>query len=215
MCQMGEIMIDKATLITYLLVTTGFVFIPGPSVLLTLARASSAGTREGIATGAGIAVGDLVHTIMAVTGLSVVLLASPLLFSVVKYVGAAYLIYLGIRAMLETAESSGLIQSPKIEIRAAFRQAILAEVLNPKSALFFLAFLPQFVHPQNGPIALQLTILGLLFVMLGAVSTTLVAVGAGSLSKLIQRNGAFLRWQGKAVGLIYCAVGIRMALLER
>ena len=98
-------MIDHATLITYLAVLIGFVFIPGPAVLMTLTRAMGSGTRVGIATGLGIAAGDLAHTAMAVFGLSAVLLASALLFDVVKYIGAAYLVYLGIRAILERTDS--------------------------------------------------------------------------------------------------------------
>ena len=94
-------MIDETTLITYLLILLGFVFIPGPAVLLTLARATSSGTRVGLATGVGIAVGDLVHTVMAVIGISAIIMTSAFLFSLIKYLGAAYLIYLGIKAFRE------------------------------------------------------------------------------------------------------------------
>src|ERR1700677_3630008 len=90
-------MFDQSALITYLAVLTGFVFIPGPAVLMTLARSASSGTRVGVATGSGIAVGDLAHTVMAVLGLSALLLASAVLFNIIKYIGAAYLVYLGIR----------------------------------------------------------------------------------------------------------------------
>ena len=146
-------MIDHATLLTYLAVLTGFVLIPGPAVLLTLARAATSGTRVGMATGLGIAAGDLIHTCMAVLGLSAILMTSAFLFNVVKYAGAAYLVYLGVRAFLEQADLPELTPAARVDARTAFRQAILAEVLNPKSALFFLAFLPQFVRPQNGPVA--------------------------------------------------------------
>jgi hypothetical protein len=104
-------MIDQATLLTYLAVLTGFVFIPGPAVLMTLARATSSGTRVGVATGLGIAGGDLVHTAMAVFGLSAVLAASATLFNVVKYLGAAYLVYLGIRAIVERTDSGLLARA--------------------------------------------------------------------------------------------------------
>ncbi|TIU73321.1 MAG: LysE family translocator, partial [Mesorhizobium sp.] len=91
-------MIDQATLITYIAVVFGFVFIPGPATLLTVARATSSGTKVGIATGAGVAAGDVIHTIMAIVGISAIIAASAMLFSIVKYIGAAYLVYLGIRA---------------------------------------------------------------------------------------------------------------------
>jgi len=97
----------------------------------------------------------------------------------------------------------------------AFRQAVLAEVLNPKSALFFLAFLPQFVKPENGFVSLQLLILGVLFVLIGLLSTIVVAVGAGKLSSILRNKPSIQRWQGKFVGAIYCSLGARLAFQER
>ena len=208
-------MIDQTTLITYLAVLLGFVFIPGPAVILTLARASTSGTRVGIATGLGIAVGDLVHTAMAVVGLSAVILASAFLFTLVKYLGAAYLVYLGIRAILEKAQPDAAFGALRITPGQALRQAVLAEVLNPKSALFFLAFLPQFVRPENGAVALQLTILGVLFVLVGLLSTLVFATCAGWFGAFLRRNPAVVRWQGKVVGAIYIALGARLALQEK
>lgn len=211
-------MIDQTTLITYLAILLGFVFIPGPAVLLTLARATSSGTRVGLATGLGIAVGDLIHTAMAVLGISAIILASAFMFSLVKYLGAAYLIYLGIRAILEKAPpppAAGTVTTAAISAGQAFRQATLAEVLNPKSALFFLAFLPQFVRPENGSVALQLSILGVLFVVMGLLATVVFAFGGGQVGAFLRRNPAVLRWQGKVVGGIYCALGARLALQER
>jgi threonine/homoserine/homoserine lactone efflux protein len=207
--------IDQATLLTYVAVLTGFVFIPGPAVLLTLARAASSGTRVGIATGLGIAAGDLAHTVMAVFGLSAVLAASAILFNVIKYLGAAYLVYLGIRAILDRVDSMSPATAAPITPPKAFRQAVLAEILNPKSALFFLAFLPQFVQPQNGAVPLQLATLGVLFVVMGAVSTMIFAVGAGGIGHFLRRNPVVVRWQRRVVGTIYCALGVRLALQER
>ena len=148
------------TLVAYGAVVLGFVFIPGPATLLTVARATSSATRVGIATGVGIAAGDMIHTFMAIVGISAVIATSALLFSIIKYIGAAYLVYLGIRAILERTPANLTAGTLPISAGKAFRQAILAEVLNPKTALFFLAFLPQFVVPENGSVMLQLTILG-------------------------------------------------------
>jgi threonine/homoserine/homoserine lactone efflux protein len=208
-------MIDHATLVTYILIVFGFVFIPGPATLLTVARAASSGTRVGIATGAGIAAGDLIHTSMAIVGLSAIIATSALLFSVVKYAGAAFLIYLGIRSILDKAPLELNTATPAITAARAFRQAVLTEVLNPKTALFFLAFLPQFVRPEHGSIGLQLAILGIVFVLLGLLSTVVFAVGAGRLGNLLRRHPVVVKWQGKVVGTIYCAVGVRLALQER
>jgi threonine/homoserine/homoserine lactone efflux protein len=208
-------MIDQTTLLVYLAVLTGFVFIPGPAVLLTMTRAASSGTRVGIATGLGIAAGDVVHTALAVFGLSAVLAASALLFNIIKYAGAGYLVYLGIKAILEGTGAPSMGNAPSVTSRTAFRQAVIAELLNPKSALFFLAFLPQFVQPQNGSVPMQLAVLGMLFVLMGALSTMFFAIGAGQIGNFLRRNPAVLRWQGKVVGSIYCALGVRLALQER
>jgi threonine/homoserine/homoserine lactone efflux protein len=208
-------MIDQSTLITYLAVLTGFVFIPGPAVLMTLARSASSGTRVGVATGIGIAVGDLAHTVMAVLGLSAILLASAVLFNIIKYIGAAYLVYLGIKAIIERTERPSDVPTATITVPRAFRQAVLAEILNPKSAIFFLAFLPQFVQTQKGAVPLQLTILGTLFIVMGLFSTMIFAIGAGHIGSFLRKNSTIARWQGKVVGAIYCALGIRLALQNR
>jgi len=208
-------MIDTPTLITYLAVLLGFVLIPGPAVLLTLARASTAGTRTGLATGLGIAVGDLAHTLLAIAGISAIVATSAVLFSAIKYLGAAYLVYLGIRAILDKVDTLGTTSAVAITPRIAFRQAVIAEILNPKSALFFLAFLPQFVSIERGSVALQLFVLGLLFVAMGLLTTVIVALGAGRFGALLRTNLAVRRWQGRFVGGIYCGLGIRLALQER
>ena len=208
-------MIDQTTLITYLAILLGFVIIPGPAVLLTLARASTSGTWVGITTGLGIAVGDLIHTVLAVIGISAVVMASAALFTIVKYLGAAYLMYLGIRAILEKVEPDYSGSRQRLTATVAFRQAVLAEILNPKSAMFFLAFLPQFVKPENGAVWLQLTQLGVLFVLMGLLSTMAVAVSAGRIGVYLRRNPVIVKWQGKFVGSIYCALGLRVALQER
>ncbi|MEZ5591399.1 MAG: LysE family translocator [Gammaproteobacteria bacterium] len=208
-------MIDQQTLITYLAILLGFVFIPGPAVLLTLARASSSGARIGLATGLGIAVGDILHTLLTVVGISAVILASALLFSIVKYLGAAYLVYLGLKAIFEKTDSAVPGTKHVLDTTTAFRQAIIIEFLNPKSAMFFLAFLPQFVNPENGSVALQLITLGLLFVLMGLVSTVTVALSAGHIGKFLRRNPVVMRWQNKAVGSIFCGLGVRLALQEK
>lgn len=209
-------MIDQPTLITYVAIVLGFVFIPGPATLLTVARATTSGTRVGIATGAGITVGDIVHTLLAIIGVSAIIATSAVLFSIIKYMGAAYLVYLGIKAIIEKSPTSlgGKGQLP-ITAPQAFRQAVLAELLNPKTALFFLAFLPQFVKPENGAVIIQLSILGGLFALIGFFSTIVFAVSAGSLGNFLRRNPKVLKWQGKIVGSIYCTLGIRLALQER
>jgi threonine/homoserine/homoserine lactone efflux protein len=203
------------TLATYIPIVLGFVFIPGPATLLTIARAASSGTKAGIATGTGIAVGDLIHTFTATVGISAILSASATLFSIIKYIGAAYLIYLGTKAILEKSPASAAAPLAQASIGKVFRQAVLTELFNPKTALFFLAFLPQFVRPENGFVTLQLATLGILFVLLGLLSTIVYAACAARMGHFLRRNPTVLKWQGKIVGSIYCALGIRVALQER
>jgi threonine/homoserine/homoserine lactone efflux protein len=208
-------MFDPALLATFVLVVLGLFLIPGPAVLLTLARAVSGGRRVGIATGLGIATGDLVHTLMAAIGLSALLMTSALAFQIVKYLGAAYLIYLGLRALFERAEALRIPSARRIDAYRAYRQAVLTELLNPKTALFFLSFLPQFVHPEQGSVVTQLALLGLIFVVMSAAYTSLIALGAAWFARWLMRHPGIGRQQGKVVGGIYLALGIRLALQER
>ena len=208
-------MIDQTTLITYVAIVIGFVFIPGPATVLTVARATSSGTRVGLATGLGIAVGDIIHTALAVLGISAIILASAVLFSLIKYLGAAYLVYLGIRAIFEKPPAAVGRQPIQLAPADAFRQGIPAEVLTPKTAMFFLAFLPQFVKPENGSVFLQLSTLGIILVALGLTSTILFALCAGSVGGFLKRNPTVVKWQGRVVGSIYCALGVRLAFQER
>lgn len=208
-------MIDQATLLTYIVIVLGFVFIPGPATLLTVARATTSGTKVGIATGAGITAGDIIHTFLAVVGISAIIATSAVLFSIIKYLGAAYLIYLGIKAIIEKTPAFLGRGQTRITATQAFKQAVFAEVLNPKTALFFLAFLPQFVRPENGSVVMQLSVLGVLFAFIGFFSTIVFAVGAAGLGNFLRRNPSVLKWQGKVVGTIYCALGIRIAMQER
>ena len=208
-------MIDLTTLFTYIAIVLGFVFIPGPATLLSTTRAVSSGTKVGIATGMGIAVGDLFHTSFAIVGISAIIATSATLFTLIKYIGAAYLVYLGIRAMLEKTSLEAATNKQSMTATKAFYQAILIEVLNPKTALFFLAFLPQFVRAGSGPFVIQLAVLGIVFVFLGLFSTIVFSISAGKLRRFLHRHPAALKWQGKIVGSIYCSLGARLAFQEK
>ncbi|MGO4118458.1 LysE family translocator [Rhizobium ruizarguesonis] len=208
-------MVDLGTLATYVAVVLGLMLIPGPAVLLVLARATTGGRRIGVATGLGIATGDLVHTLMATFGLSVILATSALAFSIVKYLGVGYLFYLGIRAFLEKSTSPDLPAAQAIGAARAFRQAVVTEMLNPKTALFFLAFLPQFVHPERGSGIAQFAELGFVFVVLSVAYTVMIAAIAGSFGRWLVGHPEIGRWQGKVIGAIYISLGLRLALQER
>lgn len=202
-------------MITFILVVLVLFLIPGPAVLLTVARSVSGGQKAGIYTGIGIAVGDLIHTVASVLGLSAILMTSAFAFGVIKYLGAAYLVYLGVRAILEKPKSLDMPSVQTVDPGQAFRQAVWIELLNPKTALFFLAFLPQFVRPEGYPVVLQLLILGLTFVAMSIIYTTLLAVAAGSIRKWLSRQSAFSNRLGKVVGSIYIGLGLQLVFQDR
>jgi threonine/homoserine/homoserine lactone efflux protein len=206
---------DATAIFTYLAVLIGFVFIPGPSILLTLARATTSGTRVGLATSLGIGLGDLIHTLLAVVGVSAIVMASAEAFLIVKFLGAGYLIWIGIKCFREEVNADPGACSRAISPQTAFRQACLAEVLNPKSAMFFLAFLPQFVTPETGPVWSQLLFLGLLFVLIGTGATLTIALFAGSIGRFLRYHPVIMRWQGRIIGSLYCGLGIRLAFAPR
>jgi threonine/homoserine/homoserine lactone efflux protein len=202
-------------LLTFVLAVLALFLVPGPAVLLTLTQSMMGGRRVGMATSLGIALGDAVHTIMAVLGLSAVLMTSAAAFSLVKYAGAAYLLYVGVRAWIKPSASIAPTDVQPVDTHSAFHQALLTEVLNPRTALFFLAFLPQFVYPAYGPVPLQLLMLGLIFVMLSIGYTSLLVLAAGSLGPWLMHHAGIARWQGKVTGSVYIGLGIRLALQQR
>jgi len=189
-------MFDLTTLTTFTAVVLGLFLIPGPAVLLVLSRTVQGGRKTGILTGLGVASGDFVHTLFAAVGLSALLMTSALAFNVVKLVGAAYLIYLGVRALLDRPSSDpSLPKVAAVTPLKAYLQAIPAEVLNPKTALFFLAFMPQFVHPERGSTFVQFAVLGLIFVVLSSLYTTLIACSIRPLGRVVKRLAWLTRWQ--------------------
>ena len=204
-----------ANLSAYIVIVSIFVVVPGPSVLLTVARSISSGTRAGLMTALGIAAGDVVHTTLAVLGVSAILMASALAFAIMKYMGAAYLVYLGLKALLQDSSAIELPSGQQAFGQKAFVQGFLCEVLNPKSALFFLAFLPQFVDNAAGHPHLQLTVFGLLFVALGAVSTCAYALVAARAGSFLKKSSSLVRWQNRCVGGLYCSLGIRLTLQDQ
>ena len=200
---------------TYIAVVIGLFLIPGPAVLLVVTRTLQGGRKVGILSGLGIASGDLIHTLCAALGLSALLMTSALAFNVVKVVGACYLIYLGVRAFLakpSTAEKPVLTQ---VTPAKAFVQAVAAEVLNPKTAIFFLAFLPQFIHPESGSPLVQFAALGLIFSALSVAYTSLIVISIRPLSQRLKGLSKLRQWEGKIVGTLFMSLGLKVAFQHR
>ena len=187
--------------------------IPGPAVLYIVARSVDLGRKAGLASASGIATGGLVHVLAATVGLSALLLSSALAFSLVKYCGAAYLVYLGIKKFREAPprfDSAAPVRATPLG--TVFRQAVLVQILNPKTAIFFFAFLPQFVDPARGSVTAQFLALGMLFTGMGLVSDSLWAIAAGSVAGWIQMNSLFRRHQNHVAGTMYIGLGLATAV---
>jgi threonine/homoserine/homoserine lactone efflux protein len=185
---------------------------PGPGIFYVLARSLAGGRREGVLSGFGTLVGGLFHVFAAALGISAILAASAVAFHTVKYAGAAYLIWLGIR-MIRTrnVEMSVAAAAPS---SGAFRQGIFTEALNPKTALFFLSFLPQFVAPQLGHVFLQFVILGAVSVALNTAADLLVVLLATPLERKLKSSAQFRRNQRVASGLGMISLGAYVAVAD-
>ena len=156
---------------------------PGPAVLYIIARSVDQGRRAGLVSVLSIETGNLCHVLAAALGLSAILLSSALAFTVVKYLGAAYLVYLGLRRLLTRGQAYADAMVQHQSLRRIYSQGVLVAILNPKTALFFLAFLPQFVDASRGPVTVQLLMLGCLFVLMAVVTDGLYALLAGSVGQ--------------------------------
>jgi threonine/homoserine/homoserine lactone efflux protein len=181
--------------------------VPGPSVLYIVTQSVSHGRRAGIASVAGITTGTLVHIAAATVGLSALLASSAVAFDVVKYLGAAYLIVIGVRRLagLERAHEERA-RSPR-NLGRLYRQGIVVNTLNPKTALFFLAFLPQFVDPSSGVAWVQVLLLGLLFATLGFLSDGTWALVAGTFGERLRRSRRFPAVQRYVSGSVFVGLG--------
>ncbi len=201
---------DLSTFAVFAPVATVVLLIPGPAVLYIVTRSIDQGRRAGIVSALGAATGNSVHVVFAALGLSAVLASSAIAFSVVKYAGAAYLIFLGIKRLV-TKEEEVEADAPKASLPKIFWQGVVICVLNPKVALFFLAFLPQFVDPATGPAALQFLALGFTFVGIGIVTDSCYALAAGMLGDLVRSKPRTAQVQRYVAGGTYVALGVASA----
>lgn len=186
-------MIDTTALVVFLSVTVVFLVTPGPAILYIVARSLHQGRTAGVVSTLGISTGTVFHILAATLGLSTILVTSALAFNVVKYAGALYLIYLGIRTLRTSVDVSATETPPSQPLWRVYRQGILVNLLNPKTALFFFAFLPQFVNPTHGPVAPQMLLLGALYVILAIIIDGLYALLAGSMHVWLRQRPIWLR----------------------
>lgn len=201
-----------STLALFLLAALGILLIPGPAVLYIITRSVAQGRRAGLASVLGVELAGLTHAAAAALGLSALLLTSALAFNVVKYLGAAYLIYLGVRTFLAREESQQAQIPPSRSLSQLFAQGFLVNLLNPKTALFFYAFLPQFVNPARGPVAGQILLFGVLFVLLASCTDSLYALLGSTVGRWFTRNMRFQHIRRYVTGSIYIVLGVTAAI---
>jgi threonine/homoserine/homoserine lactone efflux protein len=194
----------------FALASVALLLVPGPAVLYVVAQSAEHGRRAGLASVTGIHVGTVVHIVAATVGLSALIVASATAFTTVKLVGACYLIYVGVRKLLER-DVPLRVQEEGTQ-RRLFAQGVVVNVLNPKTALFFLAFLPQFVDPDRGSTWSQVFILGVLFMLLGFMTDSLYALSAGTIAGAFRRRRKAFRYGS---GAIFIGLGTLAALTKR
>lgn len=206
---------DVNSLLLFMAATLTLNLTPGPDMLYVIARSVGQGRSAGIASAFGIAAGCCLHILAVTFGLASLMQAVPSVYEVVKYTGAAYLMYLGVRALFSHQAAHAETPMREAPLSTAFLQGMMTNVLNPKVALFFLAFLPQFVEREAGGVALQLISLGILFNISGTIVNIIVALAAsytGSRFKARVNDSAVFRW---LTGGVLIGLGVRLALLER
>jgi len=188
------------------------LLIPGPAVLYVVARSVSQGRTAGIVSVCGIHTATLIHILAAALGLSVLVLSSALAFNVVKYAGAAYLIWLGLRKIFGPAETPGAAgELPRYSHARLFRDGFVVNLLNPKTAVFFLAFLPQFVDVSKGHVAMQITLLGLMLAVLGFCTDSAYALAAGSVGEWLKRSRGYVKFERYGSGVLFIGLGVVVA----
>jgi threonine/homoserine/homoserine lactone efflux protein len=208
-------MISLTTLAMFAVTSTLLILTPGPDIIYVMTRGMAQGRRAALAAAAGFALGNFAHTFFAIVGLSALITSSATAFACVKYAGASYLIYIGVKMLRSRGSIAAGGAAAALECRVIFRQSILANIMNPKVALFFLAFFPQFVNRSQGNVALQMFVLGSTFVVLTMMGFGLVALLSGEISRWLNRSAAAGTRVGQVAGCILVGLGLRLAWPDR
>ena len=206
---------DLATLSLFIGAAVLLLVTPGPVVVFVIARALDQGRVAGLISVLGVHLASCLHVAAAAVGLSALLVSSADAFMAVKLLGATYLVYLGIRRLMEPARAPDLARLAPVPLARLFWQGFVVNLLNPKTALFFLAFLPQFVDPARGSLAGQIGVLGLLFILLGLISDSVYALAAGAIRGWIAKRPRALKVERYASAGTYLGLGVLTALAKR
>lgn len=209
---------DTTTLLAYLATATVLVLVPGPGTAWIVAQSVAGGTRRGLVAGLGLETATLIHAAAAGLGLSALLATSALAYEMLRWVGAVYLVWLGIKAWRDGTRPRDVARATAGGAGSAaslYLRSVATGVLNPKVALFFVAFLPQFVHPERGWAWLQFLVLGLLLSVIGFTNSCVLALAAGGVRSRVASRPALVLWRQRAMGALFIALGLRLALQPR
>jgi threonine/homoserine/homoserine lactone efflux protein len=208
-------MFDLWHFIVFLSAAGVLAVMPGPGIFYVAARTLAGGRGEGLASSFGTGLGGFVHIIAGAIGVSAIVMASAEAFTALKVVGALYLVYLGIKTWREAGAAPELGNGPAMGMRKAFKEGVIVEALNPKTAAFFLAFLPQFVVPAEGNVALQFIVLGTISVTLNTAVDVVVTYAASAVRDRLAARPAIICRMRQTSGGILCALGVTLALAKR
>jgi threonine/homoserine/homoserine lactone efflux protein len=204
-----------STIALFLLAATALAIVPGPAVAYIVTQSIDQGRRAGLVSALGVASGGLVHVAAATVGLSALIASSATAFTVVKLVGAAYLIVVGIRRILAGDSEETEPRALRAPLRRIYRQGVIVNVLNPKTALFFLAFLPQFVDSNRGAVWPQVAVLGVIFVSVAVLSDLTYALVSDAIAGRIRRTGTGAKVRRWLTGGVFVALGVTAAVARR
>lgn len=200
----------------YIAASLALIATPGQDMIYVITRSLAQGRLAGVASAFGVCTGILVHTALAALGVGAILLASEGMFTVVKLVGAGYLLFIGVRMLFTRAGAPGIAAAAgRLTLRSLFAQGVLSNVSNPKIVLFFIAFLPQFVDPASPHPTHDLAFLGVLYALMALPVKCAVGIAAGSLSEKVLRRPEGLAWMNRVSGGVLVALGLRLAATER
>ncbi|GAA0838405.1 LysE family translocator [Streptosporangium amethystogenes subsp. fukuiense] len=202
---------DLATLALFCAATLAILLVPGPAVVFIVSRSVAQGRAAGLISALGVHAGSLVHVAAATLGISALLAASATAFTVVKYAGIAYLVWLGVRKLVRREGGEEIAEMPRQTGRRMFWEGFVVNVLNPKTAIFFLAFLPGFTNPEAGPVATQMLVFGLVWVVLGMASDGTYAMLSSALADRVRRSARARRRMDVGSGVVYLGLAAWLA----
>jgi threonine/homoserine/homoserine lactone efflux protein len=207
-------MFESTTFITFITASVIIILAPGPAQALVLTRTFHEGRKSGFITAIGLNTATFVHAVAAAVGLSAILTTSELAYTIIKYLGALYLVYLGIRAFTKQERDKSLVGTSSRDSAGSFKKAFITGILNPKVALFFLAFVPQFVDPRHGWVILQFITLGTILAILDIIYESLLAIIFSVMSNRFMQSIKNSIWRERITGIVLIGLGVRFFFMK-